>query len=67
MPAEFFGFEIEGSKKLNANYSADIWGDYVRANNKDGGNLPRIPAMRLGAGLYYQWNRFNYRQDLRHQ
>ena len=66
VPAEFFGFEFEGSKKLNANYSADIWGDYVRAKNKDGGNMPRIPAMRLGAGLDYQWNRFNAGADLIH-
>ena len=64
VPAEFLGLEFQGIKQLNANYSADIWGDYVRAMNKDGGNLPRIPAMRLGSGLDYQWNRLNAGADV---
>jgi iron complex outermembrane recepter protein len=64
VPAEFFGLEFQGIKKLNANYSADIWGDYIRAINKDGGNMPRIPAMRLGSGLDYQWNRLNAGADI---
>jgi iron complex outermembrane recepter protein len=59
VPAEFFGLEFQGNKQLNANYTANIWGDYVRALDKDSGNMPRVPAMRLGSGLDYQWNRLN--------
>ena len=66
VPAEFFGYEFEGSKKLNTNYTVDVWGDYVRAKNRDGGNLPLIPAMRLGTGLQYEWNRLNAGVDVVH-
>ena len=59
VPAEFFGYEFEGSKKITTNYTVNVWGDYVRAKNRDGGDLPLIPAMRIGTGHSYQWNRLN--------
>jgi iron complex outermembrane receptor protein len=56
--ATFHGFEISGSLAL-AHFESDELGidgqfDYVRAKFGTGGNVPRIPPMRLGAGLYYK-------------
>ena len=59
VPADFYGYEFEGSRKITSNYTADVWGDYVRGKNRDGGDLPLMPAMRIGTGHNYQWNRFN--------
>jgi len=64
--AKFYGFEVQGNLSLANNYGLNIWGDFVIARNKDGGNLPRIPPVRLGTGLSYQWNTFSSSLDLMH-
>lgn len=47
--ARFTGFEAEVRQQVNSWLGATVFGDYVRAELKDnGGNLPRIPAARLG-------------------
>ena len=66
IPAKFYGFEFQGDLSLSNNYDVNIWGDFVRAKNKDGGNLPRIPPVRIGTGLSYQWNTFSSSLDLMH-
>ena len=45
----------------------NYWGDYVRAKNKNGGDLPRIPPLTLGSGLSYQWNTLQASIDLEHK
>jgi iron complex outermembrane receptor protein len=47
--AEFSGLDGEVTHRFNGNLSATAFGDYVRARLADGGDLPRIPAARLGA------------------
>jgi iron complex outermembrane receptor protein len=64
--AKFYGFEVQGDLSLPNNYGLNIWGDFVRAKNKDGGNIPRIPPVRLGTGLSYEWNTFSSSLDLIH-
>ena len=66
IPAKFYGFEVQGDLSLPNNYGLNIWGDFVRAKNKDGGNLPRIPPVRLGTGLSYERNTFSGSLDLIH-
>ena len=66
VPADFYGYEFEGSREITTNYTADIWGDYVRGKNRDGGDLPLMPAMRIGTGHNYQWNRFNTGVEVMH-
>lgn len=47
--ATFTGLEGEVRQQLTPWLSATVFGDYVRGELKgDGGNLPRIPAARLG-------------------
>ena len=66
IPAEFYGFEFQGNINLASNYGLNYWGDYVRAKNKDGGDLPRIPPLTLGSSFYYEWNTLNANLDLVH-
>ena len=48
--ATFTGVDGEIHHSLNENVGLAVFGDYVRAKLKDGGgDLPRIPAARLGA------------------
>lgn len=53
--ARFRGFEVVTHTHLvswgGAHVELDLGGDYVRATLRGGENLPRIPPMRLSAGL----------------
>lgn len=54
--ADFTGIEGRVSQRLNSVLSASLWGDYVRARFRAGdGDLPRIPAARLGLSLQADW------------
>jgi iron complex outermembrane recepter protein len=64
--AEFYGFEFQGNIDLSANYGLYYWGDYVRAEDKNGGDLPRIPPLSLGSGLSYEWNTLQANIDVEH-
>lgn len=58
--AKFRGFEAEATYRFNDTVSATLFGDSVRAKFTDeGGNLPRIPASRLGARVNTNWNAFS--------
>lgn len=58
LPARFQGFELQGSQRLtrigNASLILDASADYVRARIKGVGPAPRIPPLRLQAGLEYE-------------
>jgi len=66
IPAKFYGFEVQGDMSLSNNYGLNLWGDFVKAKNKNGGNLPRIPPVRIGGGLSYERNTFSSSLDLMH-
>jgi iron complex outermembrane receptor protein len=54
--ATFTGIEGELRRELGGGLQATLFGDYVRAKLRDGGgNIPRIPAGRLGAKLDGEW------------
>ncbi|TLU67162.1 TonB-dependent receptor [Thalassotalea litorea] len=63
---DMYGFEAELVYQLSAPLKANIFTDYIRAKLSDGGNLPRIPPLRLGAGLQYQANNFAAGLDVTH-
>lgn len=46
--ATFSGVEAELRHAFTPSFAGTVFGDYVRAKFKDGGDLPRIPAGRLG-------------------
>lgn len=45
---DFYGAEGEISYQFSPLYQAKLFADHVRAEFKDGGDLPRIPATRAG-------------------
>ncbi|WBS00451.1 TonB-dependent receptor [Pseudoduganella sp. SL102] len=54
--ATFTGIEGELRQELGAGLQATLFGDYVRAKlDNGGGNIPRIPAGRIGARLDGEW------------
>lgn len=53
--ATFTGIDGEARYAFAPGLGATVFGDYVRAKLKDGGNLPRIPAGRAGFRLDGQW------------
>ena len=54
--AKLYGFEGEFIWQAASTLKATLMADYIRGKLDDGGNLPRIPPMRLGTV-------FNYQQD----
>lgn len=55
--ARFRGLEAEASLRMTRNWSASVFGDYVRATFAGGGNVPRIPAARYGGRVNYTQGR----------
>jgi iron complex outermembrane receptor protein len=56
--ATFYGVELGGEQDV-ARIGRGVWGfdvryDFVHATFDDGGNVPRIPPHRAGAGVYYR-------------
>jgi len=64
--AKFRGGEAEATfhlaKAASGHYDLRIWGDTVRATLDGGGNLPRIPAARVGSEL--TWHNDDWRASL---
>jgi iron complex outermembrane receptor protein len=56
--ATFWGFEGQAHWHLvdtgNGRFGIELTGDYVRATLKDAGNVPRIPPLRYGGGIFYE-------------
>jgi iron complex outermembrane recepter protein len=65
--AEFKGVELEAKSMLTDNLQLNVRGDYVDAKDKtNGGYVPRISPLKLGAGLKYEFDRFGARMDVLH-
>lgn len=45
---------MKQSWQVSAPITLTLWGDSIRGKLDDGGNLPRIPPVRLGSQLRYQ-------------
>ena len=54
--ATLHGFEAQGIWQINDKIKTSLFTDYVRAELDDGGNLPRIPPMRIGASFDYEYD-----------
>lgn len=58
--AQFTGVDGELTHRFTPQISATVFGDYVRAKLSDGGgDLPRIPAARLGGRAHGDWGRLS--------
>lgn len=63
--AELYGFETEFVWQLAAPLKLSLTSDYIRAQLVDGGDLPRIPPLRVGARAEYEVG--NWRAELSSQ
>ena len=68
--AIFYGTEVQTQLDVGP-FSGGIWGienqfDYVRATFTDGTNVPRIPPMRMGGGLFWRDDNWLMRINLLH-
>jgi iron complex outermembrane receptor protein len=68
--AVFYGTEVQTQLDIGP-LSGGIWGienqfDYVRATFTDGTNVPRIPPMRMGGGLFWRDDNWLMRINLLH-
>ncbi len=69
VPAQFLGFEADAAlrvwERTGEAVELALRGDYTRAKRRDTGQpLPRIPPLRLGAGIAYLRDRLSARIDL---
>jgi iron complex outermembrane receptor protein len=65
--AEFKGIELEGKTMLTDYLQFNLRADYVDAKDKtNGGYVPRISPLKLGAGLKYEFDSFGARLDVLH-
>jgi iron complex outermembrane receptor protein len=68
--AIFYGTEVQTQLDVGP-FSGGIWGienqfDYVRATFTDGTNVPRIPPIRMGGGLFWRDDNWLMRINLLH-
>ena len=54
--ANLYGIEGEFVWQVNAPLKVSLMTDYIRAELRDGGDLPRIPPLRVGGRINYEWN-----------
>ncbi len=66
--ARYYGAEFEASVRVaqlgSYAINVDAIGDYTRAKIKNGGNIPRIPALRLLGGIEAQSEKVNGRVEV---
>ena len=63
---DMYGVEAEVFYQVSGSLKASVFGDYIKAKLSDGGDLPRIPPMRIGTSLQYQGNNFDGELNVNH-
>lgn len=63
---DLYGVEAEFVYQISSPLKASLFGDYINAQLSDGGNLPRIPPMRIGGSLQYQGNSYDGELSINH-
>jgi len=67
VPAIFKGLELETKWQATDNLRLNLHADYVHAKDtRNNDYLPRISPFKVGAGLDYTKNRFNFSVDVLH-
>lgn len=65
--ASYYGFEVSASATVaetgNVRWLVDGVADYVRADIEEGGPVPRIPPLRILAGVEAQMDKFDARLE----
>lgn len=56
---DLYGIESEFIYQVSSNFTAKVFGDYIRAKLTQGDNLPRIPPLRIGTEFNYTGEKFS--------
>jgi iron complex outermembrane receptor protein len=62
--AKLYGFEAQLDWHFNEQWRWEIFTDYTRAKLNSGGNVPRIPPMRVGSSLHYEMGNWHTEVEL---
>lgn len=57
--ARLYGYEAQVDWHLNDDWRLEVFTDYTRAKLDSGGNVPRIPPMRFGSSLHYEYGNWH--------
>lgn len=57
--ARLYGFEAQVDWHLSDDWRWEVFTDYTRAKLDGGGNVPRIPPMRVGSSLHYEYDKWH--------
>jgi iron complex outermembrane receptor protein len=57
--ARLYGFEAQVDWHLSEEWRWEVFTDYTRAKLDSGGNVPRIPPMRVGSSLHYEYGNWH--------
>jgi iron complex outermembrane receptor protein len=63
---DMYGLEAEIHYQISSPLKVSVFGDYINAQLSDGGNLPRIPPMRIGTSLHYQGDSYDGELSMNH-
>lgn len=64
--ARLYGFEAQVAYQMTDEFKTTVFTDYTNAKLIDGGYLPRIPPLRIGASFDYQANSYAANLTLNH-
>lgn len=64
--ATFTGVEAEAGFTINSQQNIRLWGDVVRADLDQSGDVPRIPPARLGASWQFASDQWTAQVSLTH-
>jgi iron complex outermembrane receptor protein len=64
--ARFYGLEMDADFKLTDNYNLSVFGDLVRGQFDNLGDVPRMPPARIGAELRYSTNDWTVYGSVQH-
>ena len=57
--ARLYGYEAQVDWHLNDDWRLEVFTDYTRAKLDSGGNVPRIPPMRVGSSVHYEYGNWH--------
>ena len=57
--ARLYGFEAQVDWHLSDDWRWEVFTDYTRAKLDSGGNVPRIPPMRIGSSVNYEYDNWH--------
>jgi len=57
--AHLYGYEAQVDWHFNDDWRLEVFSDYTRAKLDAGGNVPRMPPMRFGSSVHYEYGNWH--------